>query len=84
MTHRFDLIVLGSGPAGSAAAITAVRAGLKVALVDKSAFPREKLCGGGITGRSAGYIAEIFGLEPSSDWPVPQIVTLSTPLHAAS
>lgn len=67
MTSRFDLLVLGSGPAGSAAAITAARAGLSVAIIDKSAFPRDKLCGGGITGRSARYMTEIFGLEPGRD-----------------
>ncbi|WP_274352640.1 geranylgeranyl reductase family protein [Roseinatronobacter alkalisoli] len=64
MKHSFDVLVLGSGPAGSAAAITAARSGLSVALIDKSAFPREKLCGGGITGRSARYMAEIFELCP--------------------
>jgi len=62
VTQRFDLLVLGSGPAGSAAAITAARAGLSVALIDKSAFPRDKLCGGLITGRAVRYMAEIFDL----------------------
>lgn len=67
MTQSFDLVVLGSGPAGSAAAITAAQAGLSVALVDKSAFPREKLCGGGITGRSVRYMTDIFGLQAETD-----------------
>lgn len=62
VTHRFDLLVLGSGPAGSAAAITAARAGLSVALIDKAAFPRDKLCGGLITGRTVRYMDGIFGL----------------------
>ena len=48
----FDVIVVGGGPAGAAAAHVAARAGLRVALVDKHKFPREKLCGGGFTGRS--------------------------------
>ncbi|MFN7003369.1 MAG: NAD(P)/FAD-dependent oxidoreductase [Roseinatronobacter sp.] len=67
MTQLFDLLILGSGPAGSAAAITAAQAGLSVALIDKSPFPRDKLCGGGITGRSARYMTEIFGLEAGRD-----------------
>lgn len=40
-----DLLIIGAGPAGSAAAITAAQAGLKVLMVEKSAFPREKVCG---------------------------------------
>ncbi|MGY9049599.1 MAG: NAD(P)/FAD-dependent oxidoreductase, partial [Rhodobacterales bacterium] len=59
----FDLLVLGAGPAGSAAAITATRAGLRVALIDKHRFPRNKLCGGGFTGRSMRYFQEIFGTD---------------------
>lgn len=61
---RFDLIVIGAGPAGGAAAFTAARAGLTVALVDRHAFPRDKLCGGGFTGRSHQYFCEIFGTPP--------------------
>ncbi|MBT9384672.1 geranylgeranyl reductase family protein [Pseudooceanicola sp. CBS1P-1] len=57
----FDILVLGAGPAGASAAYTAARAGLSVALIDKAAFPREKLCGGGFTGRSYRYFEEIYG-----------------------
>jgi flavin-dependent dehydrogenase len=41
----FDIAVLGAGPAGSAAAITAARAGRRVLLLDKDEFPRPKVCG---------------------------------------
>ncbi|WP_420327023.1 geranylgeranyl reductase family protein [Mameliella sp.] len=58
---RFDLIVLGAGPAGSAAAMNAVRAGLRVAMVDKARFPRNKLCGGGLTGRAIARYGRTFG-----------------------
>ena len=61
MRHTHDLIVLGAGPAGAAAAMTAARSGLRVALVDKRRFPRDKLCGGGLTGRALGHYAQIFG-----------------------
>lgn len=60
----FDLAVLGAGPAGAAAALVAARAGLRVALVDRAAFPRDKLCGGGVTGRAAQAMAEVFGFGP--------------------
>ena len=63
MAQAFDVVVMGSGPAGSAAAVTARRAGLSVALLDRAAFPRDKLCGGGVTGRAAVQMREIFGRE---------------------
>lgn len=41
----FDAVVIGAGPAGSSTALLLARAGWKVALVEKSAFPRRKVCG---------------------------------------
>jgi menaquinone-9 beta-reductase len=43
-----DVLVIGAGPAGSAAAITLARAGLDVVLIDQHAFPRDKICGDGL------------------------------------
>jgi len=40
-----DLLIVGAGPAGSAAAITAARAGLRVIVLDRAIFPRAKVCG---------------------------------------
>jgi geranylgeranyl reductase family protein len=42
---RFDVLVVGAGPAGSVAALVLARGGARVALVDKAAFPRDKACG---------------------------------------
>ncbi|MFN3938512.1 MAG: geranylgeranyl reductase family protein [Gemmobacter sp.] len=56
---RADLIVAGSGPAGSAAALVAARAGLSVLIVDRSVFPRDKLCGGGISGRAIRHLGRL-------------------------
>ena len=44
-----DLLVIGAGPAGAAAAITAADAGRRVVVVDRSTFPRDKTCGDGLT-----------------------------------
>jgi flavin-dependent dehydrogenase len=41
----FDVLVVGAGPAGSVAALVLASAGVKVRLVDRSQFPRDKLCG---------------------------------------
>ena len=44
-----DLLVIGAGPAGCAAAITAARAGRSVVMLDRAVFPRDKTCGDGLT-----------------------------------
>ena len=49
---RFDVAVIGAGPAGSASAIHLARGGARVLLVDKARFPRDKPCGGGLTLRA--------------------------------
>ena len=49
----FDAIVIGAGPAGSTAALRIAQGGGRVLLLDKARFPRDKPCGGGITGRAA-------------------------------
>lgn len=48
----YDVIVVGAGPAGSSTAYYLAKGGLKVALLDKSEFPRDKTCGDGITLRA--------------------------------
>lgn len=45
----FDVIIIGAGPAGTAAAYDLLCAGLKVLMLDKSKFPRKKACAGGLT-----------------------------------
>jgi len=50
--ERFDVLVVGAGPAGTATAIHLARGGAKVLLTDRARFPRDKPCGGGLTGRA--------------------------------
>jgi len=50
------VLVVGAGPAGSATAMHLARAGASVLLVDKARFPRDKPCGGGLTGRALRHV----------------------------
>ena len=50
--QRFDVLVVGGGPAGSATAHNLASAGASVLLADKATFPRDKPCGGGLTARA--------------------------------
>jgi len=54
-----DVLVVGTGPAGSAAAAELARHGVDVLAVDKAAFPREKVCGDGLTPRGARQLLEL-------------------------
>ena len=82
ITHprRADVLVVGAGPAGIAAAITAQRAGLAVVVIDKASFPRDKCCGDGLT-TGALRLLDSLGLQPASvpSWTPCRDVTLRSP-----
>ena len=50
--QRFDVLVVGAGPAGSATAHRLASSGLRVLVADRARFPRDKPCGGGLTTRA--------------------------------
>jgi menaquinone-9 beta-reductase len=54
-----DLLVIGGGPAGSAAAIAAARAGVRVTLFEKGPHGRDKVCGDGLTPRAVAALAAL-------------------------
>ncbi|MFG1757233.1 geranylgeranyl reductase family protein [Micromonospora echinofusca] len=56
---EFDVVVVGAGPAGSAAALAARRAGASVLLLDRSDFPRDKACGDGIAAHALDVLDEL-------------------------
>lgn len=58
-TREFDVLIVGAGPAGSTCALALKDSGLRVALIDKSDFPRDKVCGDAIAGRAIKVLNSI-------------------------
>jgi flavin-dependent dehydrogenase len=56
----YDLVVIGAGPAGCAAAITAARDGAKVLLLERGRFPRQKVCGEFVSAESLSVLEELL------------------------
>jgi geranylgeranyl reductase family protein len=63
--REVDVVVVGAGPAGAAAAITLAEAGRRVVVVDKARFPRDKICGDGLT-TGALRLLEDLGVQPEA------------------
>jgi len=59
----FDVAIIGAGPAGSAAAIELARAGRRTILIEKKHFPREKVCGGCLSGPATARLRQLLGPE---------------------
>ncbi len=58
-SNEFDAIVVGGGPGGSVASAYMTKAGLKVLLLEKQKFPRDKTCGDAVSGKSMGILREL-------------------------
>jgi geranylgeranyl reductase family protein len=63
LPERCDVLVVGAGPAGSAAATVLARAGLHVVMVDQRSFPREKVCGDGLIPDAHAALAQLGLLD---------------------
>src|SRR5215469_3999556 len=62
-----DVIVVGAGPAGSAVALRLAQAGLDVLVLEKARFPREKVCGDGLTPRAVKALTGMGVPTPEDD-----------------
>ena len=60
-----EVLVVGAGPAGAATATALARAGVDVLVVDKARFPREKICGDGLTTAALREL-DALGLDPAA------------------
>lgn len=81
MEERFDLIIVGAGPAGISAAIVAAKAGLKTIVIERGEFPGSKNVFGGVV-----YVSEIDRLIPGfmndPKAPIERIITDSRLVYA--
>ena len=50
-THEIDVLIIGAGPAGASAALFLAKKGIACTIVDKSVFPRDKVCGDALSGK---------------------------------
>ena len=74
-TFDYDIAIIGAGPAGTACALALRQSGLRVALLDKAQFPRDKVCGDAIPGQAfkalgqldPTFVDALWQLQPRDD-----------------
>ena len=86
MTHAdtdYDLIIVGGGPAGAASSLYARRHGLRTLLLDKATFPRDKICGDALSGKSVAVLRDLDLLDKVRELPGAAIhrIIFTSPAH---
>lgn len=64
--HELDILIVGAGPGGCACALTMADSPLKIGLVDKAQFPRDKICGDALSGKVTGVLKYIAADLPAA------------------
>jgi len=72
--ENFDVVIVGSGPAGAATANSLKDKGKKVLVVEKGKLPRYKMCSGFISPAAQKFISEHFGNIPEECYSQPRII----------
>lgn len=82
-SSEYDLAIVGAGPAGTTAAMYAIRHGLRAIVVDRATFPRDKICGDALGGKSMSVLDELGLVEDVARLPGAEIdkIILSSPEH---
>lgn len=75
--EKFDVVICGAGPAGTTAALALGKSGLKVALLEKGVFPRDKICGDAI----APYVPKVLATIDPAYAAALQEFTAKQPVH---
>ena len=83
MDKHYDIIIVGGGPAGTSAALYAYKMGLKTIILDKNTFPRDKICGDALSGKSVKYMRELGVLDqvPNLNGSTIRRITFGSPSH---
>ncbi len=83
INKNYDIIIVGGGPAGTSAALYASKYGLKTILLDKAKFPRDKICGDALSGKSVKYMRELNILDemPKLNGSIIKRITFASPSH---
>ncbi len=74
-----EVAVVGAGPAGSVAAQRLAAVGVRVVLLERATFPRDKPCGGGVSGRGLNVLARAGLDEWASQFSAPKLLRLTSP-----
>lgn len=82
-SNSYDIIIVGGGPAGSSAALYAQKLGLKTIILEKSFFPKDKICGDALSGKSVRYMRELGILKEVSrlEGSTINTITFGSPNH---
>ena len=67
--NKYDIIIIGAGPAGTTAALYAKKCNLKTLLLEKETFPRDKICGDAVSGKSMSILLELGLLDKAKHLP---------------